>query len=134
MVCKLFGLCFNPAFEQYKVLEAMFQEIKKDASSTSEVASENKVERSSARTRGSASPFRCISSLVQQMNLEKDQELSNAQLQVEELQTLAANRQKEVNCVLSLVLSGVSVAWHFSDCKRRIEVLDFFASNDRLIN
>lgn len=51
---------------------------------------------SSTRTRGSSSPFRCISSLVQQMNSEKDQELSAAKFHIEELEVLQAQKQKEV--------------------------------------
>jgi kinesin family protein 15 len=74
----------------------MFREVKTDMSySTSE-----KNEKTSARTRGSGSPFRCISNLVQQMNQEKDQELSVARLRVQELEALAASRQKEVFILL----------------------------------
>lgn len=57
------------------------------------------------RPRGSSSPFRCISSLVQQMNLEKDQELSVARFRIEELEALAASRQKEV-CMLNTRLAA----------------------------
>ncbi|KAK2430817.1 phragmoplast orienting kinesin [Trifolium repens] len=78
----------------------MFREVKTDMSySTSE-----KNEKTSARTRGSGSPFRCISNLVQQMNQEKDQELSVARLRVQELEALAASRQKEV-CMLQTRLA-----------------------------
>lgn len=55
-----------------------------------------KTEKSSVKVRGSSSPFRCISNLVQQMNLEKDQELSIAKNRIEELEALLATRQKEV--------------------------------------
>lgn len=86
-------------FEQYKTLEAMVSEVKADKTySTTTVATSDKTERSSIRTRGSGSPFRCISTLVQQMNMEKDQELSTARLRIEELEALAATRQKEVKC------------------------------------
>jgi len=82
----------------------MFREVKTDMSySTSMVPTSEKMEKTSTRTRGSGSPFRCISNLVQQMNQEKDQELSVARLRVKELEALAASRQKEVyNLLLSL--------------------------------
>lgn len=72
----------------------MFREVKTEMSySTSAVPTS---EKNSTRNRGSSSPFRCISNIVQQMNHEKDQELSVARLRVEELEALAASRQKEV--------------------------------------
>lgn len=75
----------------------MFLEVKTETSnSTSVVPAPDKNEKISVRTRGSSSPFRCISNLVQQMNQERDQELSVARLRVEELETLAARRQNEV--------------------------------------
>ena len=75
----------------------MFREVKTEMSySTSTVPASEKIEKSSVRTRGSSSPFRCISNLVQQMHQEKEQELSAARLRVEELEALAASRQKEV--------------------------------------
>lgn len=70
----------------------MFREVKSEMS----CLTLEKVEKTSTRTRGSSSPFRCISNIVQQMNQEKDQELSVARLRVEELEALAASRQKEV--------------------------------------
>jgi kinesin family protein 15 len=86
-----------PKILQYKTLEAMVHEVKTDMSySTSISTTIDKSERNSTRTRGSSSPFRCIANLVQQMNLEKDQELSVARLHIEELEALVASRQKEV--------------------------------------
>ncbi|KAA3455606.1 phragmoplast orienting kinesin-1 isoform X2 [Gossypium australe] len=83
--------------QKYKTLEAMIRELKTDLpTSTSTVPISDKNEKTSTRSRGSSSPFRCISSLVQQMNLEKDQELSNARLRIEELEALSASRQKEI--------------------------------------
>ncbi|XP_014509145.1 kinesin-like protein KIN-12C [Vigna radiata var. radiata] len=83
--------------QKYKCLESMFLEVKTETSnSTSVVPAPDKNEKISVRTRGSSSPFRCISNLVQQMNQERDQELSVARLRVEELETLAARRQNEV--------------------------------------
>lgn len=75
----------------------MVHEVKTDVSKSTSIAPTlDKTERSSIRARGSGSPFRCISNLVQQMNLEKDQELSVARLRIEDLEALAASRQKEV--------------------------------------
>ncbi|PPD80536.1 hypothetical protein GOBAR_DD22545 [Gossypium barbadense] len=75
----------------------MIRELKTDLpTSTSTVPISDKNEKTSTRSRGSSSPFRCISSLVQQMNSEKDQELSNARLRIEELEALSASRQKEI--------------------------------------
>ncbi|BAT77004.1 hypothetical protein VIGAN_01508300 [Vigna angularis var. angularis] len=83
--------------QKYKCLESMFLEVKTETSnSTSVVPAPEKNEKISVRTRGSSSPFRCISNLVQQMNQERDQELSVARLRVEELETLATRRQNEV--------------------------------------
>ncbi|KAE8685829.1 hypothetical protein F3Y22_tig00111092pilonHSYRG00125 [Hibiscus syriacus] len=83
--------------QKYKTLEAMIHEIKTDLpTSTSTVSTLDKNEKTSTRSRGSSSPFRCISSLVQQMSSEKDQELSNARLRIEELEALSASRQKEI--------------------------------------
>ncbi|WVZ13007.1 hypothetical protein V8G54_017537 [Vigna mungo] len=83
--------------QKYKCLESMFLEVKTETSnSTSVVPAPDKNEKISVRTRGSSSPFRCISNLVQQMSQERDQELSVVRLRVEELETLAARRQNEV--------------------------------------
>ncbi|XVF38949.1 hypothetical protein REPUB_Repub20aG0147000 [Reevesia pubescens] len=83
--------------QKYKTLEAMFREVKTDLpTSTSTVSISDKNEKTSTRSRGSSSPFRCISSLVQQMNSEKDQELSMARLRIEELEGVSASRQKEI--------------------------------------
>nr|XP_019705878.1 kinesin-like protein KIN-12E isoform X1 [Elaeis guineensis] len=99
--------------EKFKALEGAFSEVKADASTSnpSESHAANKMEKNSVRARGSGSPFRCISSLVQQMNLEKDQELSVARHQIEELEALAANRQKEV-CMLTARLAAVDSMTH----------------------
>ncbi|XWS08439.1 hypothetical protein CRYUN_Cryun40dG0002600 [Craigia yunnanensis] len=83
--------------QKYKALEAMIREVKTDLpTSTSTVSISDKNEKTSTRSRGSSSPFRCISSLVQQMNSEKDQELSTARLRIEELEAVSASRQKEI--------------------------------------
>lgn len=75
----------------------MVNVIKIDSSkSGSEAPLSDKTEKSSMRARGSSSPFRCIGNLVQQMQTEKDQELSLTKLRLEDLQALALSRQKEV--------------------------------------
>ncbi|KAL5781898.1 hypothetical protein ACOSP7_006927 [Xanthoceras sorbifolium] len=98
--------------QKYKTLEAMILEIKTNLSNpTSTAAAPDKTEKSSARTRGSSSPFRCISSLVQQMNLETDQELSTARHRIKELEALAATHQKEV-CMLNARLAAAESMTH----------------------
>ncbi|KAF8392699.1 hypothetical protein HHK36_023048 [Tetracentron sinense] len=98
--------------QKYKTLEAMVREVKTDSStSTCAAPTLDKTDKSSTRTRGSSSPFRCIASLVQQMNLEKDQELSMARLRIEELEALAASRQKEV-CMLNARLAAAESMTH----------------------
>lgn len=77
----------------------MAEQVKPDSHSTHAISSSsNKMERSSSRPRGSGSPFKCIGlGLAHQMKSEKDEELSAAKLQIEELESLAVNRQKEVS-------------------------------------
>ncbi|KAM1066242.1 hypothetical protein ACFX1X_021953 [Malus domestica] len=96
--------------QKYKTLEAMVCEVKEDKrNATSTAVASDKSEK--IRTRGSSSPFRCISSLVQQMNTEKEQELSSARLRIEELENLAASRQKEV-CLLNTRLTAAESMTH----------------------
>ncbi|KAI9113846.1 hypothetical protein K1719_015097 [Acacia pycnantha] len=97
--------------QKYKSLEFMFREVKKEMSNLTSTAPSEKGEKSSMRARGSSSPFRCISNLVHQMNQEKDQELSAAKLRVEELEALAASRQKEV-CLLQTRLAATESMTH----------------------
>lgn len=70
--------------------------LEESSSSAAETNISHKTEKSSIRNRGSSSPFRCIVGLVQQMKLEKDQELTMARVRVEELESLLAAKQKEV--------------------------------------
>ncbi|GAV71636.1 Kinesin domain-containing protein/Kinesin-relat_1 domain-containing protein [Cephalotus follicularis] len=98
--------------QKYKALEAMVREAKTDLSDSLSTATMfDKSEKISTRTRGSSSPFRCISNLVQQMSVEKDQELSMARLQIEELESLAAGLQKEV-CMLNTRLAAAESMTH----------------------
>ncbi|XP_073118814.1 kinesin-like protein KIN-12C isoform X2 [Henckelia pumila] len=96
--------------QKYKNLEAMVREVKPDlfVSVAPTVESADKI---STKTRGSSSPFRCIASLVQQVNQEKDRELSNARLHIEELEALVASRHKEV-CVLNTRLATAESMTH----------------------
>lgn len=76
----------------------MAQQVKPEPASSQAVSGGNsKAEKAPARARGSGSPFKCIGlGLVQQLNSEKDEELSVVRLRMEELEALAASRQKEV--------------------------------------
>ncbi|KAL1548256.1 kinesin-like protein KIN-12E isoform X4 [Salvia divinorum] len=97
--------------QRYKTLEAMVDEVKTDAANVSAGCISERADKIAARTRGSSSPFRCISTLVQQMNQEKDQELSSANLRIEELEALAASRYKEV-CTLNTKLASAESMTH----------------------
>ncbi|KAL0414872.1 UNVERIFIED_CONTAM: Kinesin-like protein KIN-12C [Sesamum radiatum] len=101
----------NQYQQKYKTLEAMLHEVKTDLSNVSAARTLEAADKTSARTRGSSSPFRCISGLIQQMNQEKDQELSTARRRIEELQALAASRYKEV-CMLNTRLATAESMTH----------------------
>uniref|UniRef100_A0A7N0TKP3 Kinesin motor domain-containing protein n=1 Tax=Kalanchoe fedtschenkoi TaxID=63787 RepID=A0A7N0TKP3_KALFE len=97
--------------QKYKSLEAMICEVKTDTSRESTLSTLDRNEKLSTRTRGSSSPFRCISSLVQQMNMEKDQELSGARQRIEELEALYSKQKKEV-CMLNSRLAAAESMTH----------------------
>ncbi|KAI3842968.1 hypothetical protein MKX03_020621 [Papaver bracteatum] len=98
--------------QKYNELESMVREVKKDSSASTSVAlPSEKTEKSSTRPRGSSSPFRCIQGLVHHVSIEKDQELSMARLQIEELQALSSKQQKEV-CVLNARLAAAESMTH----------------------
>ncbi|XP_057810222.1 LOW QUALITY PROTEIN: kinesin-like protein KIN-12E [Salvia miltiorrhiza] len=97
--------------KRYKTLEAMVDEVKTDVANVSAGQVSERGDKITGRTRGSSSPFRCISTLVQQMNQEKDQELSSANLRIEELEALAACRYKEV-CSLNTKLASAESMTH----------------------
>ncbi|KAK6913625.1 Kinesin motor domain [Dillenia turbinata] len=98
--------------QKYRTLEAMVREVKADASTlTCSAPSPDRSERCLTRNRGSSSPFRCITNLVQQMTVEKDQELSVAQLRIDELEALATNRHKEI-CMLNARLAAAESMTH----------------------
>ncbi|XP_020520488.1 kinesin-like protein KIN-12E isoform X3 [Amborella trichopoda] len=97
--------------QKYKNLEAMAREVQTDSVPLIGAMTGSRMEKASARTRGSGSPFKCISALVHQMNSEKDQELSLARHRIEELEGLAALRQKEI-CMLSARLAAAESMTH----------------------
>ncbi|KAK9080054.1 hypothetical protein SSX86_001729 [Deinandra increscens subsp. villosa] len=98
--------------QKYKSLEAMVRAMQMDSTkSGSEAPLSDKAEKSSVRARGSSSPFKCIGNLVQQMNTEKDQELSLTKLHLEELEAIASNRQKEI-CMLNTKLAAAESMTH----------------------
>jgi len=83
----------------------MAQQVKADtipSNATSLIST--KSGKSAAKSKASGSPFKCIGlGLVQQINSEKNEELAAARLQIEELEALAASRQKEVRIFYSYI-------------------------------
>ena len=79
-------------------------------------SSSNKSEKNAAKSRGSGSPFKCIGlGLVQQMKSEKDEELTAGRLRIEELEALAASRQKEVGFYCSHIVATISyLCWKYA--------------------
>ncbi|KAI3769831.1 hypothetical protein L6452_00945 [Arctium lappa] len=95
--------------QTFKALEAMADQVKPDGTSPYLSNSPSKrLERNGSRSRGSGSPFKCIGlGLVQQLKSERDEELIAARARIEELETLAASRQKEIFTLNSkLAMSG----------------------------
>uniref|UniRef100_A0A0D9Y105 Kinesin motor domain-containing protein n=1 Tax=Leersia perrieri TaxID=77586 RepID=A0A0D9Y105_9ORYZ len=81
--------------QKFIELEAMAQKVKND--NTSANACSTRPEKISLKPRGSGSPFKCIGlGFVQQMNSEKDEELSAAKQRIVELEGIAASRQREI--------------------------------------
>ena len=77
----------------------MAEQVKPEGPPTTHGAnsSSGKLEKNGSKSRGSGSPFKCIGlGLVQQMKSERDEELTAGRVRIEELEALAANRQKEV--------------------------------------
>lgn len=96
--------------EQYKDLEGMAYELRADLpklASTAHVLTVDKHDTISRR-RGSSSPFRCVSSLLQQANMEKDEELSATRLRLGELEALTSSQQEEVK-YLPIVVLGLFI-------------------------
>jgi kinesin family protein 15 len=83
-------------------LEVMAQQVKTDNSSA--YACPGRQEKINSKPRGSGSPFKCIGiGFVQQMNSEKDEELSAAKQRIVELEGIAASRQREVRLLLAFL-------------------------------
>ncbi|KAF5198808.1 Kinesin-like protein kin-12f, partial [Thalictrum thalictroides] len=84
--------------QKFKALESMADQVKPDPSpSYMTNSSTTKAEKNAAKPRGSGSPFKCIGlGMTQQINSEKDEELTSARRRIEELEALAASRQKEI--------------------------------------
>uniref|UniRef100_A0A0E0MP56 Kinesin motor domain-containing protein n=1 Tax=Oryza punctata TaxID=4537 RepID=A0A0E0MP56_ORYPU len=81
--------------QKFMELEAMAQQVKSD--NTSANACSTRPDKISLKPRGSGSPFKCIGlGFVQQMNSEKDEELSAAKQRILELEGIAASRQREI--------------------------------------
>ncbi|RLM86547.1 phragmoplast orienting kinesin-1-like [Panicum miliaceum] len=97
--------------EKYHELEQMVSRQKFSPHESSSETVHAKIEKPSGRARGSGSPFRCISSIVQQMNSEKDQEISVARQRIEELEGLVSGKQKEI-CLLTSRLAAVDTMTH----------------------
>ncbi|KAF5745669.1 phragmoplast orienting kinesin 2 [Tripterygium wilfordii] len=84
--------------QKFKALESMADQVRPEGH-FSHVAnsSANKLEKNAAKSRGSGSPFKCIGlGLGQQIKSERDEELTVASQRIEELESLAVSRQKEV--------------------------------------
>ncbi|KAL8264610.1 hypothetical protein R6Q59_022740 [Mikania micrantha] len=95
--------------QTFKTLEALADQVKPDSSAPLISNSPSKkLEKNASRTRGSGSPFKCIGiGLVQQIKSERDEELAAAKHKIEELEALAANRQKEIFTLnAKLAMSG----------------------------
>ncbi|KAH8498408.1 hypothetical protein H0E87_017349 [Populus deltoides] len=90
--------------QKFKALEGMVEQVKPEGHLTHSMSSSlNKSEKNAAKSRGSDSPFKCIGlGLAQQIKYEKDEDLAAARLRIEELESLAVNRQKEEQEVIKL--------------------------------
>ncbi|CAA3022560.1 kinesin KIN-12D [Olea europaea subsp. europaea] len=83
--------------QKFKSLEVMLEQIKSEVPATHGTSSSNKLEKNSSKSRGGGSPFKCIGlGLVQQIKSDRDEELSAGRQHVEELEAIAASRQKEI--------------------------------------
>ncbi|KAJ4804426.1 phragmoplast-associated kinesin-related protein [Rhynchospora pubera] len=89
--------------QKFRELEAMAQQVKsiKSTAAAGPVGSTNQTKNkgtgSPFKGRGSGSPFKCIGlGIIQQMNSEKDEDITALKRQIDELETLASSRQKEI--------------------------------------
>ncbi|KAK2665172.1 hypothetical protein Ddye_003746 [Dipteronia dyeriana] len=109
--------------QKFKALESMVEQVRADGPSTQVTnSSSNKVERNASKhkgsgsplnalkPRGSGSPFKCIGlGLAQQMKSEKDEELTVSRMRIEELESLAVSRQKEIFTLKARLASAESM-------------------------
>ncbi|XP_062020518.1 kinesin-like protein KIN-12D [Rosa rugosa] len=84
--------------QKFKALENMAEQVRPEGHTTHATSSApNKTEKYATKSRGSGSPFKCIGlGLAQQIKSEKDEELTAARTRIEELESLALCRQKEI--------------------------------------
>ncbi|GAV81504.1 Kinesin domain-containing protein/Kinesin-relat_1 domain-containing protein [Cephalotus follicularis] len=85
--------------QKFKALEAMAEQVRPEGHfSHTANSSSDKLEKNAGKSsRGSGSPFKCIGiGLTQQMKSEKDEELVVARSRIEDLESLAISRQKEI--------------------------------------
>ncbi|CAN0878998.1 Kinesin-like protein KIN-12D [Linum grandiflorum] len=94
--------------QKFKSLEAMVEQLKHEGSFNNAAnTSANKTEKFAVKPRGSGSPFKCIGlGLAQQM---KDEEMSASRIRIEELECLAASRQKEIFALHARLASAESM-------------------------
>lgn len=97
--------------QKFKALEIMAEQVKCEGPAIHTTnSSMHKLEKNGSRARGSGSPFKCIGlGLVQQIKSERDDELTARRLRIEELETLAANRQKEIFILNSRLATAESM-------------------------
>ncbi|XP_065855642.1 LOW QUALITY PROTEIN: kinesin-like protein KIN-12D [Euphorbia lathyris] len=97
--------------QKFKALEVMAEQVRPEGNFSSiENSSSIKLEKNAAKSRGSGSPFKCIGmGLAQQIKSEKDEELTTARFRIEELEFLAANRQKEIFALNARLASAESM-------------------------
>ncbi|KAL7002771.1 hypothetical protein U1Q18_003927 [Sarracenia purpurea var. burkii] len=99
--------------QKFKELEAMIEQVKTEGPPAHVTnASSSKLEKNGSKSKGSGSPFKCIGlGLVQQIKSERDEELTAGRLRIEELEALAASRQKEI-FVLNAKLAATESMTH----------------------
>ncbi|XP_004292458.1 PREDICTED: uncharacterized protein LOC101313387 [Fragaria vesca subsp. vesca] len=97
--------------QKFKALESMAEQVRPEGHSTHATSSApNKTEKYATKSRGSGSPFKCIGlGMAQQIKSEKDEELMAARTRIEELESLALCRQKEIFNLNSKLASADSM-------------------------
>jgi kinesin family member 15 len=82
---------------QFKALENMVSSAESNSRYTSDKdLGGNKTEMPLMHTRRSGSPFKCITNIVNQVHMEKEQELCKVHNRVHELEALLSAKQQEV--------------------------------------